>query len=336
MVRRGRAASAVLARAPWWLCLALGLLLGAQVPRVLRAVPGHIIRVALGAQGYAALRGGGAPAFTRVAVAPPSCGRAAPASPSPSGVRVHLLLAVTGFADVLNVSLPANRAALGPALGSVFLLTAPDDAETLAVAAAHGADGRVEATVSDVWTAGGAVLNRAGALAHLHAAALAACGGPEDFFAIIDVDIALPPGFGGAPGGAVARVLAPAAAAAAAEGARGGPAARELADTLWGARRVIYPTRAEYELARAGGRPSPGPPPPPGQGGDAAFLGYFQIFHASAPHRYAPWSRDVAESDRAFARAFSRHAALPGVEVAHLGVPGVNWHGRLTGRWRRR
>lgn len=236
--------------------------------------------------------------------------------------RVHLLLGSTlGFADKLSVSLAVNLRALERGRGSVFLAVDPRDAASVAAATANARQGGIELYFTNVMTLRGAQANKAGMINLLIEAAAAACaarvaGVPEgtlpgdDFLLFLDSDVVLPTNF--------SSVQLPALEAAAA-GAR---AEGRVAETLWGIRRDSYGSPQEaaegrlYNCSQA-----------PWNGGCETHLGYFQLMHASTPHRYIEWSRDVTGSDNLFSERFAALEVLPGV-VAHMGVPGSGWWGR--------
>ena len=232
---------------------------------------------------------------------------------------MHVLLAAFGFADLIADTLPANKRALGAALGSFRIATKDSDDDTIAVAAEHAADGSVSVLVTDAWHARGAKINRAGVIRMLLDEARAACARDGDFLLLLDADIALPPDF-------AARLvpeLERRAAAARAEG--------RLGDTMFGMKRRVFATRAEF----VGGGSGQDGVLDATMGGDEAFLGFFQLVHASALHRYAEFSDDVSQADGVFARMFKFKELLDG-RVAHLGLPGRDWGGRVSRAWTRR
>jgi hypothetical protein len=290
------------------LCTLLTLLLVFTAGYLAPRVPPHIIKAALPHAALEVLWAGAEAHTWRLDVMPPRCGPQSLPLPLP---RVHLLLATHGFSDILAHSLPANIKALGEALGSVFLLTKADDAGTLAVASEHGQAGRVVVVAStDLWTLRGAVINKAAAIWHLQELAAASCSGPQDYFAVMDADVQLPPDFGG--GGL--RALAD-------DAHRHG-----LNDTLYGLHRAVYATRADLEAGRVTVDMNRA------RGASLAFLGFFQLYHSSSAHRYGQWSRDAADSDNTFRQLFNRTVLLPGTAV-HMGLPGLDWHGRLSQPW---
>lgn len=67
-------------------------------------------------------------------------------------------------------------------------------------------------------------------------------------------------------------------------------------------------------------------------------VGYFQLWHATSnPMRKEPWYPDshesVTRSDVEFTRKFPSCAFIRNAMCLHLGVPVVNWRGRVSGRW---
>jgi hypothetical protein len=310
--------------APAWLPRAfIAFVLGAVAATRLALTPHSVLRELLPTAAFLALVArGGAPRTLHLNLAPARCdggGNGTLASP-----RIHLVLATFGYADKLNVTLFANMRALGPALGTVFIMTKADDDRTVAVAeavaaraAAGAASGRlpaasIELWQSDIFTHKGAKLNRAGALRFLQQHLEDDCTAarlPGVFVLMLDVDILLPKNFWA--------TAVPEMAAIESASALSGHAH----DTMFSMERGFFYTPSDALLLREG------PCPEPFRGGCEAFLGYFQLYSAAAGPRYDEWSNDVSLADQAFRDTFGRRHLLKG-RVMHLGQAGVNWDGR--------
>ena len=72
---------------------------------------------------------------------------------------------------------------------------------------------------------------------------------------------------------------------------------------------------------------------------DNEFAGYFHLFHADDPAiKKRPWYgidwMNAAGYDSVFEKRWNRRDKIrPDFEVLHLGPTGVNWDGRITGRY---
>ncbi len=286
---------------------ALGLTLAVLLP----LIPGFVYRGVLPRAAYSLLLDDTQePRVTHVNVAPPAC-------EGSGATHIHMLIScVGGVSSKLALTLPSNMRALGAHLGTVYLLTSPEDdriVRAAAGAAALGLSAGVEVFQSRIFTHRGAMLNMAGAKSWLHATAAGACAraGRLDgaYFLSLDADVLLPLDFAGT----AVPALEAAEARAAAQGAPPGA-------TLYSMVREFFATP---EDAAQGVR---APCPPPDRGGCEAFLGYFQLFSAATRARFQPWSPDVAFYDNFFRELFGNFTALPG-KVAHLGKSGGDWTG---------
>ena len=281
------------------LCFLLGMTLAALLP----LVPGWLYRKALPAQAYTLLlEDTRDPRVTHLSVRPPVCDGG-------GATHIHLLITVQGVSGKLSLSLPSNMRALGKALGTVYILTSPEDDKIVHVAAGASALGSVEVFQSRVYTHNGAMLNMAGAKSWMQATAREACTSAGRmqgaYFVFLDADILLPHDFGERIVPLIEDVAA---------------SSSDIGQVLFSMHRNFYATP---EDANAG---VTSPCPPPDKGGCEAFLGYFQLFSASTPILYDTWSADVAYHDNSFRAKFTNASLLPGA-VAHLGRAGGDWTG---------
>ena len=298
----------------------LCLLAGACLAVLLPLVPGFLYREVLPGAVYSLLVAGARePRVTHVSVRAPAC--AGVAGAAAGGPRVHLMITVQGLASKLALTLPSNMRALGSALGTVYLLAAPEDDAVLrvaaaAAAAAAGAEVGVEAFQSRIFTHRGALLNVAGAKRWLQEQATAACARAgrlrSGYLLSLDVDILLPHDFGARAVPALAALEAQAAAAGLPLGA-----------TLYSMPRQFFASPADAASGATAACP------PPSRGGCEAFLGYFQLFSMATNATFEPWSKDAALLDIVFRDQFANKTLLPGV-AAHLGRAGLDWTGLFT------
>lgn len=241
---------------------------------------------------------------------------------SSSQIKIFPLIATSNFPDLLNISLTDGIAALGDSLGLYFIVTKPSDLETIRTVRSF--KGKAMVATTNVWSAQGAVWNKAGALRALQDKVAQDCSGKNVFFLIMDADTVLNKDF--------TTLSLPALQSSVQELMNESKRSVEdtLGQVLFGVRRKVFPTLVDYlanndvDAVKAGQTLGTAPGKP--------FLGFFQLYHSSSIHRYPPWSRDAAYSDDAFTSLFQKTVLLPGF-VAHLGVPGINWHGRLSARW---
>lgn len=225
------------------------------------------------------------------------------------------------YADYLAVTLPAWLA-LVPRKRLV-VVTAPEDTETAAVAAAH----EVTLVVTDAWTRDGAVLNKARALDEAFGFVDSPIRPPSPDETCLALDADVVP-FG---------VLPPFDAIA--------------ADTLYGCARYACPTPQALRDHRAGrtvpaqlpliaprlrGEPRPQLVPHTDEGVRACgrqCLGYFQLFRWRPGIRFGE-SRTAAKYDLDFRQHFGARVGLTSIYVLHLGDQSrENWRGRVMPRW---
>jgi hypothetical protein len=228
-------------------------------------------------------------------------------------MRIEAGVPCVNFDDFLRLTLPINIRHVD----TITVITAPGDAETVAVAKAHGA----AVIETDAFTEGG-VFNKARALNVW----LDSIDGrdPDVWVLALDADILLP--------AAIASAFADA-----------------NPTDLYGAPRRLCVTEEEWESYTQGLRdlqsfPVLAPPVVEGRvwnlvptSNAAGLCGYFQAWNlaqASGMPRF-PEAPTAAGYDVVFGLSFdeqSRHY-LDGVEVLHLGPPRVNWVGRQSVRW---
>jgi hypothetical protein len=243
-------------------------------------------------------------------------------SHSSSRIKIFPLIATSSFPDLLNISLTDGITALGDNLGLYFVVTKASDTETIKTVRSF--NGKAMVATTNVWSAQGAVWNKAGALRMLQDKVAKYCFGKNVFFLIMDADTVLNKDF--------SSLSIPALQSSIQEllDKSKGFSEETLKDVLFGVKRKVFPTFDDYinnrdvDAIKAGQTLGTAPGKP--------FLGFFQLYHSSSMNRYPVWSRDAAYSDDEFASLFQKKILLPG-HVAHLGVPGINWHGRLSERW---
>ena len=241
---------------------------------------------------------------------------------SSTQIKIFPLIATSNFPDLLNISLTDGIAALGESLGLYFVVTKASDVETIKTVRSFS--GKAMVATTNVWSAQGAVWNKAGALRALQDKAAQYCSGKNVFFLIMDADTVLSKDF--------TTLSLPALQSSVQELVKESkrPDEETLGRVLFGVKRKVFPTLVDYlanndvDAVKAGQTLGTAPGKP--------FLGFFQLYHSSSSYRYPPWSRDAAYSDDAFTSLFQKTVLLPG-HVSHLGVPGINWHGRLSARW---
>lgn len=88
--------------------------------------------------------------------------------------------------------------------------------------------------------------------------------------------------------------------------------------TLYGARRVNYPTLQDFR-ERKGGIPYPT---------HNNVFGYFQLYALPVHYESFP---NAGKVDHHFQKLFLTRAFVPDLTVLHLGVSGVHWSGRVKG-----
>ncbi len=223
------------------------------------------------------------------------------------------------YGDFAAVTLPAWRQWVPEA--DITLVTAPDDADSIAAAAAAG----VRCHVTRAWTADGAVLNKGLALDEAFGFAPGFTTPPADDTCCLSIDADVYP-CGAVPSDAtIAR------------------------DTLYGCARYHCASPAALAQYCAGetGRADLALIPPrvrgesdpqqlahmsPVEAGQRA-LGFFQLF------RWAPGvafgsSRSAGKYDLDFRRHFRARVGLEAVYVLHLGgLDRRNWRGRVLPAW---
>lgn len=231
---------------------------------------------------------------------------------------MRVVIPSVNYSDMLAVTLPAWRKLLPRAKFTV--VTSRDDVHTQKVAK-HA---RVRVLVTDLWTAGGALFNKGGALDY----AFGFSGGvpPTEGERCLSIDADVYP-FGGFPD-------------------------ERLAErNIYGCPRYLCATPNELDLHVHGAKPlsdfplilprkrgqayalDPAPTPDVVDESGRRCLGYFQLF------RYTPGlqfghSRTAGKCDIVFRNQFAHRQVLSDFYVLHLGESTrANWRGRLVGRW---